>query len=134
MTDRTIEETHDASAIPAYSPDERTCSLTTFGRRDGRAHDDVLRYAMRGDTMYVLSDAGGDSEWVQNLIKNPEVSVSIDNETFSGMGRVVTNPEEDRTARELLDADYEGWHEGQPLSRWASSALPVAVDRTPHMH
>ncbi len=134
MTDSTIEGTHDTDAIPAYSPDERTCMLTTFGRRDGRAHDDVLRYAMHGDTMYLLSDAGGESEWVQNLIKNPEVSVRMDDETFSGMGRVVTNPQEDRMARERLDAAYEGWHDGQPLSRWADSALPVAVDRTPHVH
>jgi F420H(2)-dependent quinone reductase len=83
MTDRQIEATFDESAIPAYSPDERTCSLTTFGRKNGRAHDVEMRYAMRGDTMYLLSDEGGEAEWVQNLIKNPEVSVRMDNQSFT---------------------------------------------------
>ncbi len=134
MTDSQIEGTHDQHVIPDYSADERTCRLTTFSHNDGRAHDVEMRYVMHGDTMYLLSDAGGEAEWVQNLIKNPEVSVRMDDQTFSGMGRVVTNPNEDAMARRLLAAEYEGWHEGQPLSEWESSALPVAVDRTPHVH
>jgi deazaflavin-dependent oxidoreductase (nitroreductase family) len=134
MIDEQTEATHHEHAVPEYSADERTCSLTTFGRNNGRAHEVALRYAMRGDTMYLLSDEGGEAEWVQNLIKNPEVSVRVDSQTFSGMGRIVTNPGEDATARRLLAGEYEGWQEGQPLSEWANAALPVAVDRTPHIH
>jgi hypothetical protein len=89
---------------------------------------------MHDDTMYMLSDEGGEAEWVQNLIKNPEVSVQLDGQTFSGMGRVVTNPNEDAMARRLLAAEYEDWHEDQPLSPWASNGLPIAIDRTPHVH
>jgi hypothetical protein len=35
---------------------------------------------------------------------------------------------DDALARELLAAKYQGWRAGAPLSGWARTALPVAVD------
>jgi hypothetical protein len=35
---------------------------------------------------------------------------------------------EDRLARELLAAKYQGWEPGKPLSAWARTALPVVID------
>ena len=31
-------------------------------------------------------------------------------------------------ARRLLAAKYQGWKEGKPMSGWATTALPVAID------
>ncbi len=49
------------------------------------------------------------------------------------MARVVTRPDEAQIARQLIASKYEQWHEGQPLSDWARDALPIAVDRAPHL-
>lgn len=55
------------------------------------------------------------------------MSVRIGRERFSGTARLVTEPDEDRTARDLLFAKYRASYEGD-LSRRRDRAMPVAVD------
>ena len=54
--------------------------------------------------------------------------VRIGAETHAGVARVVRDPEEDALARRLLATKYQGWREGQSLSTWARTALPVAIE------
>jgi hypothetical protein len=56
------------------------------------------------------------------------VSVLIGRERFSA--RLVTEPGEDRTARDLLFAKYRASYTGD-VSTWRDQALPVAVDLAP---
>ena len=65
---------------------------------------------------------------MQNLLANGNVTVRVGRKTYSGVGRLVQSPEEDRKARRLLAAKYEAWEPGRRLSSWARSSLPVAVD------
>jgi hypothetical protein len=44
------------------------------------------------------------------------------------VARFVDDPDEDAAARRLLATKYQSWREGRPLSRWASTALVVAID------
>jgi deazaflavin-dependent oxidoreductase (nitroreductase family) len=108
-----------------------TCSLTTFDRDTGSARDVAMRFAIEGATLYLLSDAGGDADWVKNLLKNPEASLRIGDETVAGMGRIIPEGDEEQRARRALARKYDGWREGQTLTDWASSSLPVAVDLNP---
>lgn len=108
---------------------EENCSLTTYGRTTGTPHEIEIWFAAHDDTLYFLSGGGDAADWVQNLIKNPEASVRIDGEKFAGMGRIVTSAtEEEDLARRLLAAKYERWQPGKPMSSWARTSLPVAVD------
>jgi deazaflavin-dependent oxidoreductase (nitroreductase family) len=102
--------------------------LTTTGRRTGRPHTIEIWFGAEGGCVYVLSGGGDHSDWVRNLLADPLVSLRIGDRSWSATARVVEDPEEDGLARRLLAAKYQGWREGYPLSRWASTALPVAME------
>jgi deazaflavin-dependent oxidoreductase (nitroreductase family) len=107
------------------------CYLTTKGRRTGHPHTIEIWFGMRESQLYMLSGGGDRSDWVRNLSRDPAVSVSLSGagvEPRSGRARVVGDPREELMARRLLAAKYQGWREGDALSSWARTALPVAVD------
>ncbi|HEX6121672.1 MAG TPA: nitroreductase family deazaflavin-dependent oxidoreductase [Ktedonobacterales bacterium] len=130
MTEEQLTSAEEGRAgILAQRAGEDACLLTTYDRDSGLVHEVPMRYAVQGGNVYMLSDAGGDAEWVKNLVINPEVSIRIGSDTVAGMARViVNNAAEERLARHLLAAKYEGWREGEPLSPWASDALPVVIE------
>lgn len=103
------------------------CYLTTSGRVTGRAHRIEIWFAHRGGTVYFLSGGGGRSDWVRNLLADPEVTVRIGGHDYSGTGRLVRESNEDRLARELLFDKYAERYSGD-LADWRETALPVAVD------
>ncbi len=107
---------------------ESFCYLTTIGRRTGRPHEIEIWFGTRGSTLYLLSGGGDRSDWVRNIQANPDVSVRIKDRTLKARGRMVTDPDEEQGARHLLAAKHQAWEEGQRLSRWASTSLPVALD------
>jgi deazaflavin-dependent oxidoreductase (nitroreductase family) len=104
------------------------CYLTTVGRRSGRPHTVEIWFGLRNATVYMLSGGGDRSDWVRNLRARAAVDVRIGDRSFSGRARVVEDPDEESMARRLLAAKYQGWREDAPLSSWARTALPVAVD------
>ena len=111
--------------------DEDFCYLTTRGRRTGNPHRIEIWFGARGGTLYLLAGGGRRSDWVRNLEATPEVTVEVGERQWNATARVVTGSEEDRAARELLAAKYQGWTPGSGLSSWARTALPVALDLRP---
>ena len=107
---------------------EDFCYLTTTGRRTGRSHTIEIWFAVHDGRLYLLSGGRDRADWVRNLRKNAAVQVRLGDEIRAGIGRVVDDPAEDALARRLLAAKYQGWHEGRPLSAWARTALPVAIE------
>jgi deazaflavin-dependent oxidoreductase (nitroreductase family) len=103
------------------------CYLQTTGRVTGRARTIEIWFATDGERMYLLAGGRDGAHWVRNLRADPRVRVRIGGQTVAGMARVIEGEPRDRLARELLGAKYQGWKEGQPLSRWAARSLPVEV-------
>jgi deazaflavin-dependent oxidoreductase (nitroreductase family) len=104
------------------------CYVTTVGRRTGRPHTIEIWFGGAGGTVYLLSGGGDGSDWVRNMRAEPKVTVRIRDRERAGVARFVDDPTEEGSARQLLATKYQGWREGRPLSRWASTALVVAVD------
>jgi deazaflavin-dependent oxidoreductase (nitroreductase family) len=107
---------------------ESFCYLTTRGRRTGRPHTIEIWFGVFARTLYLLSGGGEASDWVRNVTANPAVSVRIGDRTWSALARRVDDPDEEAMARRLLAAKYQGWREGDHLSGWARTALPLALD------
>jgi deazaflavin-dependent oxidoreductase (nitroreductase family) len=128
MADGSHDHRAPATGLPPDLATEEYCYLTTTGRVTGRLHEIEIWFGMQGSTLYFLSGGGEGSDWVKNLRTNPSASVRIGKQTFQGLGRVLENGEEEALVRRLLAAKYQGWHEGKPLSSWARTALPVAID------
>jgi deazaflavin-dependent oxidoreductase (nitroreductase family) len=105
------------------------CYLTTTGRVTGNPHEIEIWFGADpgGERVYVLSGGGDRSDWFKNLRADPAVHLRIGERTWDTPARIVHDPAEDAVARELLATKYQGWHEGQPRSEWARTALPVAI-------
>lgn len=109
-------------------PNEPYCYLTTAGRRTGNPHTIEIWFGAAGSTVWLLSGGGNRSDWVRNLLGDPRVHLRVGSEEWEATARVVTDPDEDAAARRLLAAKYQGWEEGRPMSGWAATALPIAID------
>jgi deazaflavin-dependent oxidoreductase (nitroreductase family) len=128
MTDETPDHIELATNPPPDLAAEEYCYLTTTGRVTGRPHEIEIWFGMRGSTLYFLSGGGEGSDWVKNLRANPAASVRIGEQTFQGLARGLEDGQEQALVRRLLAAKYQEWHEGQRLSSWARTALPVAIE------
>jgi deazaflavin-dependent oxidoreductase (nitroreductase family) len=106
---------------------EPFCYVTTVGRVSGRRHTIEIWFALRGATVFMLSGGDRASDWVRNLEKTPEVTVRMGGREFTGRARIVTAPDENHLARELVFAKYRPSYGGD-LSSWRNRALPVAID------
>lgn len=77
--------------------------------------------------MYLLAGGGERSDWVRNLLANPQVSVELGDETHVGAARVLqAGTGEDMHARELLVARYAT--PGNSLDDWKWRSLPVVIE------
>ncbi len=122
-----MEATGNLNHLLSGLSTEEYCYLTTAGRVTGRAHEIEIWFGLRNNTLYLLAGSKT-SDWVKNLLKNPDVSVRIGKFTFAGAARLVEDSEEDHMARHLVAEKYQEWEEGRTLSQWARTALPVGID------
>jgi deazaflavin-dependent oxidoreductase (nitroreductase family) len=106
------------------------CEIETIGRRSGQSRRIEIWFAAdpERDRVYVLSGGRERAHWVQNMRRNPAVRVRIDRHWYAGHATELEGTPDEDLARRLLAAKYQGWAEGQSLSGWARSALPVAID------
>lgn len=102
--------------------------LTSGGRRTGRPHTIEIWFAVRDGVVYLLSGGGDRSDWVRNLQAEPEATLRVGDVARAVRARMVVDGDEELAARRLLATKYQGWRDGQPLSRWARTALVVALD------
>jgi deazaflavin-dependent oxidoreductase (nitroreductase family) len=106
---------------------ESYCYLTTTGRVSGEPREIEIWFGLDGDTLYMLAGGRERSDWVKNLIRQPEVKVRLGDRIFEGRARIVSSGDEDARARHLLLEKYSRGYGGD-LSEWGETALPVAVD------
>ena len=77
--------------------------------------------------LFLLAGGGRDSDWVANLIADPEVLVEVDGRVRRARGRIVESDAEAERARSLVFDKYASRYNGD-LTSWRQRALPVAVE------
>ena len=121
-------ENDDLIKLLSQLAKEEYCYLTTTGRKSGNPHEIEIWFGIQGNSLYLLSGGGDDSDWVRNLRANPNVTVRIAKHTFTGIARIVSEDQEATMARHMLAGKYQGWKEGQVLSDWGRTALVVGIE------
>ena len=110
---------------------EDYCYLTTTGRKSGNPHQIEIWFGIQGNSVYLLSGGGEDSDWVKNLRADPNVTVRIAKHIFTGIARIVSDENEETMTRHMLARKYQGWKEGESLSDWGRTALVVGINLIP---
>jgi deazaflavin-dependent oxidoreductase (nitroreductase family) len=128
MTEKQHNDPEEVKLFLAKLAGEEYCYVITTGRVSGRPHEIEIWFGLNGDTLFLLSGGGDQSDWVKNMLKTPSVTVRIAKHTFTGVARIVKDEREDKMARYMLAEKYQEWEAGKRLSEWARTALPVAID------
>jgi deazaflavin-dependent oxidoreductase (nitroreductase family) len=66
--------------------------LTVKGRVSGRPSTRPVWFVQEGDALYLLPVKGSASEWYQNVLKNPEVTLSANRVTWTAKATPITDP------------------------------------------
>lgn len=107
---------------------EEYCYLTTTGRKTGKPHEIEIWFGVNGGSIYLLSGGMDSSDWVKNLLKDPNVTLHIAGQTFPALARIVTDKDEESQAREIVADKYKEREKDGSLSEWALTSLVVGFD------
>lgn len=103
---------------------EEYCYLTTLGRVTGKPHEIEIWFVVHESALYIMSGNMEKSDWVKNLLKEPNVSIRIAGQTFSALAALVDDKTLESIVR-LKMANKYNEKEGDELSEWAQTALVV---------
>ena len=74
-----------------------------------------------------MSGSGNRADWVKNISANHDVQVKIGGRVYSGIGRTVTDPQEEALARRLVVKKYYK-RDTVETTGWEAESLPMAID------
>ena len=88
--------------------------LTTIGWRSRKQHKIEIWFVEHKERYYIMSELQKKADWVQNIIRNPRVSFTINDTIFKGTARIVEQDKEPQLTAEvskLMSTKY-GWNGG----------------------
>jgi deazaflavin-dependent oxidoreductase (nitroreductase family) len=85
---------------------EREATLTTYGRKSGKAHDVTIWLTTDGKRLYIRSGQGLRRQWPQNLMARGEGVLRVGSEALKVKPRLVTDPVEARASSRLYTRKY----------------------------
>ncbi|MGH3446495.1 MAG: nitroreductase/quinone reductase family protein [Nocardioidaceae bacterium] len=106
--------------------------LETTGRRSGRWRQTPVGNGLEGDTFWLVAEHGESSDYVQNLMAEPQVRVKAGGEWRSGVA--VAMPDDDGlTRRQQLDRAHglSGRLDGLMFRAAATQPLTIRIDLDP---
>jgi deazaflavin-dependent oxidoreductase (nitroreductase family) len=66
--------------------------ITTIGRTSGREISNPVWFVEQGDKLYLLPVDGSESQWYENLLKNPAIRLAADEAQYNAKATPVTDP------------------------------------------
>lgn len=103
---------------------EEYCYLTTRGRVTGNPHEIEIWLVVHENALYLMSGGGTGSDWVKNLLKEPQVIFRIAGQNFPALASLLDDTAVEQVIRTMM-ADKYNEREGDGLSQWARTALVV---------
>jgi len=112
---------------------EEYCYLTTKGRKTGIPHEIEIWFVIHENVIYLMSGGMDKSDWVKNLLKDPNVTIRIAGQTFPALASLLEDKEREQMIRMAMAIKYNEW-EGQNPSEWALTALVVKFEVQGNAH
>ena len=107
---------------------KQTTRLTHYGRKTGKPHDVTIWFALDGEKLYI-GTANVSRQWVRNVLKTPQIKLSIVGETFEGTARFLADRAEHERAMAAVRHKYWMYWPIMALGR-ALTAIGLLRDAT----
>ena len=98
--------------------------ITVKGRRSKEEHKVTVWFVHEGNKIYLLPVSGSDTSWYKNVLKDPNVTLTVSRSSLRTKANHITNPEDVQKIIKLFAGKYGGMSE---IKRWYSK-LDVAVE------
>lgn len=79
--------------------------LTHYGRKTGKPHEVTIWFVLDGERLYI-GTANVNRQWVRNVQKTPNVTLSIGGEKFEGTARFLSDRSEHERAMAAIRRKY----------------------------
>jgi deazaflavin-dependent oxidoreductase (nitroreductase family) len=88
--------------------------LTTKGRKTARQYIIEIWFIEYNIRYYIISEHKKSSDWVKNIIFDPNVSFNVNNKAYKGYARIVDKSKEPRLANAVSDLMFSKyrWNDG----------------------
>ena len=100
---------------------EKEVTLTTTGRKSGKAYPVTIWISTDGKHLYIRSGEGMKRDWPQNFLARGEATLRIADKSGKVRPRHVTDPDEARTTSQLARKKYGTYVKpskaGEPLTK-----------------
>jgi deazaflavin-dependent oxidoreductase (nitroreductase family) len=103
----------------------RRINLSVVGRKSGKTISNPVWFVAEGDTMYLLPVRGSDTQWYQNVLKNPSIRIDVRGATAELRARTITESSEVKSVIKKFREKYGVGNVKQYYSKF-----DVAVDIT----
>jgi deazaflavin-dependent oxidoreductase (nitroreductase family) len=88
--------------------------LTTTGWKTGKKYTIEIWFVSYTDKYYVMSECKEKAHWVQNIIDDPRVLLTVNSKSFEGVARIIDKHNDSMLSKEisnLMSTKYH-WNEG----------------------
>jgi hypothetical protein len=109
---------------------DREIKISVIGRKTGRVVSRPVWFVLEGDKLYLLPVEGSDTQWFQNLLRNPWVRVSTRSAEADFKGTPITNPKEVQSVVEKFRQKYGGGDVKKYYSKFDVAVVVNLADAT----
>ncbi|MBC7870152.1 MAG: nitroreductase family deazaflavin-dependent oxidoreductase [Chitinophagaceae bacterium] len=88
--------------------------LTTTGWKTGKLHEIEIWFVAYEERYYLVAEHREQAHWVKNIMRNPQIRLRVETQSYPGVGRIVdvaAEPELALAVSALMDAKYH-WSDG----------------------
>jgi hypothetical protein len=93
------------SLVSALKKDKEI-ELTVKGRKSGIQIPRPVWFVLRGTELLLLPVTGTDSQWYKNILRDPQVKISSNGQSFKGKLRTLTEKRQVEEVIELFRGKY----------------------------
>ena len=84
----------------------RQVNLSVTGRKSGKTITNPVWFVAEDDTLYLLPVQGSDTQWYQNVLKNPQIRIHARSAEAKLKAEPITNSERVKSIIEKFRAKY----------------------------
>ena len=84
----------------------RVLVVTTLGRKTSKPRSAALLYVEENRVVFCCSRRGSKSQWVRNLVRNPDSRLRIGRAIWRGQAKMIKSPREQERVLNRFQAKY----------------------------